>query len=140
MQDMITQTENTTSVPLLRICPAIIFRRLHRSTKRGDAENPLASGRIINAYGLEMYASTDWDDDGGSGDETADNLQQNSVSLHSSCSKFNHLMILIMATSVVADVLFGAALSHAASSTAMVLLLQQCVIVNWGSLCSPKLN
>jgi hypothetical protein len=89
--------------------------------KRGDAENPLASGRIINAYGLEVYASTDWDDDGGSGDETATIFNKNSVYFAQqlaprvqSSYDIDHL-----ATSVVADVLFGAVLSHAASSTAM---------------------
>ena len=89
--------------------------------KRGDSENPLASGRIINAYGLEVYASTDWDDDGGSGDETATIFNKNSVYFAQqlaprvqSSYDIDHL-----ATSVVADVLFGAALSHAASSTAM---------------------
>ena len=89
--------------------------------KRGDAENPLASGRIINAYGLEVYASTDWDDDGGSGDETATIFNRNSIYFAQqlaprvqSAYDIDHL-----ATSVVADVLFGAALSHAASSTAM---------------------
>jgi len=89
--------------------------------KRGDEENPLASGRIINAYGLEVYASTDWDDDGGSGDETATIFNKNSVYFAQqlaprvqSSYDIDHL-----ATSVVADVLFGAALSHAASSTAM---------------------
>ena len=89
--------------------------------KRGDAENPLASGRIINAYGLEVYASTDWDDDGGSGDETATIFNRNSIYFAQqlaprvqSSYDIDHL-----ATSVVADVLFGAALSHAADSTAM---------------------
>ena len=89
--------------------------------KRGDAENPLASGRIINAYGLEVYPSTDWDDDGGSGDETATIFNRNSVYFAQqlaprvqSSYDIDHL-----ATSVVADVLFGAALSHAANSTAM---------------------
>ena len=89
--------------------------------KRRDAENPLASGRIINAYGLEVYASTDWDDDGGSGDETATIFNKNSVYFAQqlaprvqSSYDIDHL-----ATSVVADVLFGAALSHAASSTSM---------------------
>lgn len=89
--------------------------------KRGDGENPLASGRIINAYGLEVYPSTDWDDDGGSGDETATIFNKNSVYFAQqlaprvqSSYDIDHL-----ATSVVADVLFGAALSHAASSTAM---------------------
>ena len=89
--------------------------------KRGDAENPLASGRIINAYGLEVYPSTDWDDDGGSGDETATIFNKNSVYFAQqlaprvqSSYDIDHL-----ATSVVADVLFGAVLSHAANSTSL---------------------
>ena len=89
--------------------------------KRGDDENPLASGRIINAYGLEVYPSVDWDDDGTTGDETATIFNKNSVYYAQqlaprvqSSYDIDHL-----ATSVVADVLFGAALSHAASSTAM---------------------
>ena len=89
--------------------------------KRGDDENPLASGRIINAYGLEVYPSVDWDDDGTAGDETATIFNKNSVYFAQqlaprvqSSYDIDHL-----ATSVVADVLFGAALSHAASSTAM---------------------
>ena len=89
--------------------------------KRGDAENPLASGRIINAYGLEVYASTDWDDDGGSGDETATIFNKNSVYFAQQLAPRvqSSYDIAHLATSVVADVLFGAALSHAASSTSM---------------------
>tara|TARA_R100000900_G_C3341937_1_gene165351 strand:- start:678 stop:1499 length:822 start_codon:yes stop_codon:yes gene_type:complete len=89
--------------------------------KRGDAENPNVSGRIINAYGLEVYPSTDWDDDGGSGDETATIFNRNSVYYAQqiaprvqSSYDLDHL-----STSVVADVLFGAALSHAANSTSL---------------------
>ena len=89
--------------------------------KRGDAENPLASGRIINAYGLEVYPSVDFDDDGGSGDETAAIFNRNSIYYAQqlaprvqSSYDIDHL-----ATSVVADVLFGAALSHAANSTSL---------------------
>ena len=88
---------------------------------RGDAENPNVSGRIINAYGLEVYPSVDFDDDGGTGDETAAIFNRNSIYFAQqvaprvqSSYDIDHL-----ATSVVADVLFGAALSHAASSTAM---------------------
>jgi len=89
--------------------------------KRGDAENPNVSGRIINAYGLEVYPSTDWDDDGGSADETATIFNRQSVYFAQqvaprvqSSYDIDHL-----ATSVVADVLFGAALSHAANSTSL---------------------
>lgn len=89
--------------------------------KRGDNENPLSSGRIINAYGLNVYPSVDWDDDGGTGDETSTIFNRNSVYYAQqfaprvqSAYDIDHL-----ATSIVADVLFGAALSHAASSTAL---------------------
>jgi len=89
--------------------------------KRGDAENPNVGGSIIQAYGLNVFPSTDWDDDGGTGDETASIFNSGSVYFAQqvaprvqSSYDIDHL-----ATSVVADVLFGAALSHAASSTAM---------------------
>ena len=89
--------------------------------KRGDVANPLASGNIINIYGMPVYASVDWDDDGGTGDETATIFNRNSVYFAQqlaprvqSAYDIDHL-----ATSVVADVLFGAALSHATSSTSL---------------------
>tara|TARA_R110002012_G_scaffold311368_1_gene520838 strand:- start:228 stop:1100 length:873 start_codon:yes stop_codon:yes gene_type:complete len=89
--------------------------------KRGDAENPNVGGRIMQAYGLNVFPSTDWDDDGGTGDETATIFNSGSVYFAQqvaprvqSSYDIDHL-----ATSVVADVLFGAALSHAANSTAM---------------------
>ena len=89
--------------------------------KRGDEQNPLATGRIISAYGLPLYASTDWDEGGTSSSETASIFSRDSVYFAQqiaprvqSAYDIDHL-----ATSVVADVLFGAALSHAASSTAM---------------------
>ena len=89
--------------------------------KRGDAENPNVGGSIIQAYGLNVFPSTDWDDDGGTGDETASIFNSGAVYFAQqvaprvqSSYDIDHL-----ATSVVADVLFGAALSHAASSTAM---------------------
>jgi len=89
--------------------------------KRGDGENPNVGGSIIQAYGLNVYPSTDWDDDGGTGDETASIFNSSSVYFAQqvaprvqSSYDIDHL-----ATSVVADVLFGAALSHAANSTAM---------------------
>ena len=88
---------------------------------RGDAANPLASGQIISIYGMPVYASTDWDDDGGTGDETGTIFNRNSVYFAQqiaprvqSAYDIDHL-----ATSVVADVLFGAALSHATSSTSL---------------------
>ena len=92
--------------------------------KRGDAENPNVAGRIMQAYGLSVYASTDWDDDGGTGDETATIFNKEAVYFAQQISPrvqssydIDHL-----STSVVADVLFGAALSHAVGSTAMAVV------------------
>ena len=89
--------------------------------KRGDDVNPLVNGMVMQAYGMSCYPSTDWDDDGGSGDETATIFNRNSVYFAQqvaprvqSSYDIDHL-----ATSVVADVLFGAALSHAANSTSL---------------------
>jgi len=83
--------------------------------KRGDQENPNVSGKIIQAYGMSLFPSVDWDDDGGTGDETATIFKKESVYFAQqiaprvqSAYDIDHL-----ATSVVADVLFGAALSHA---------------------------
>jgi len=88
---------------------------------RGDAANPIASGQIMNIYGMPVYASTDWDDDGGTGDETGTIFNRNGIYFAQqiaprvqSAYDIDHL-----ATSVVADVLFGAVLSHAAASTAL---------------------
>jgi hypothetical protein len=83
--------------------------------KRGDAENPLATGRIISAYGMPLYASTDWSEGGNASVETASIFRRESVYFAQQIAPrvqseydLDHL-----ATSVVADVLFGAALSHA---------------------------
>jgi len=88
---------------------------------RGDAANPIASGQIMNIYGMPVYASVDWDDDGGTGDETGTIFNRNGIYFAQqiaprvqSAYDIDHL-----ATSVVADVLFGAALSHATSSTSL---------------------
>jgi len=88
---------------------------------RGDSANPIASGNIMNIYGMPVYASTDWDDDGGTGDETGTIFNRNGIYFAQqiaprvqSAYDIDHL-----ATSVVADVLFGAALSHATSSTSL---------------------
>jgi len=88
---------------------------------RCDSANPIASGNIMNIYGMPVYASTDWDDDGGTGDETGTIFNRNGIYFAQqiaprvqSAYDIDHL-----ATSVVADVLFGAALSHATSSTSL---------------------
>jgi len=89
--------------------------------KRGDGANPLVKGQVVMAYGMPVFASTDWDDDGGTGDESASIFKREAIYFAQQISPrvqsaydIDHL-----ATSVVADVLFGAALSHAASGTAL---------------------
>tara|TARA_S200002703_G_scaffold106764_1_gene92751 strand:- start:60 stop:806 length:747 start_codon:yes stop_codon:yes gene_type:complete len=88
---------------------------------RGDAENPNATGKIISAYGMELYPSTDWAEGGTASTEAASIFRRESVYFAQqvaprvqSSYDIDHL-----ATSVVADVLFGAALSHAVSSTSL---------------------
>jgi hypothetical protein len=89
--------------------------------KRGDGVGPNVTGNIMNIYGMPVFASTDWDDDGGTGDETGTVFNRNGIYFAQqvaprvqSSYDIDHL-----ATSVVADILFGAVLSHAASSTAL---------------------
>ena len=91
------------------------------SSRRGDEQNPNVSGSVGMIYGMPTYISTDWDDDGGTGDETATVFKKESVYMAmqlqprvQSAYDIDHL-----ATSVVADVLFGASLSHSASSTSL---------------------
>ena len=87
--------------------------------KRGDEQNPLATGRIISAYGLPLYASTDWDEGGTSSSETASIFSRDSVYFAQQIAPRVQSAYGIdhMATSVVADVLFGAVLAQAADST-----------------------
>tara|TARA_R100000329_G_scaffold141737_1_gene124730 strand:+ start:562 stop:1428 length:867 start_codon:yes stop_codon:yes gene_type:complete len=89
--------------------------------KRGDGTGPNVTGNIMNIYGMPVFASTDWDDDGGTGDETGSIFNRNGVYFAQqiaprvqSSYDIDHL-----STSVVADVLFGAVLSHAADSTSL---------------------
>jgi len=91
------------------------------ANKRGDSVNPLVKGQVVMAYGMPIFASTDWDDDGGTNDETASIFKKESVYFAQQISPRvqSNYDIDYLATSVVADVLFGAALSHAASSTAL---------------------
>jgi hypothetical protein len=98
------------------------------ANKRGDGVGAVASGKIVSAYGMDLIPSVDWDDDGGTGDETATMFKRDSIYFAQqvaprvqSSYDIDHL-----ATSVVADVLFGAVLSHAANSTA-------CGIVNFAN-------
>ncbi len=91
------------------------------SSRRGDEQNPNVSGSVGMIYGMPTFISTDWDDDGGTGDETASIFKKESVYMAmqiaprvQSAYDIDHL-----ATSVVADILFGASLSHSASSTSL---------------------
>ena len=91
------------------------------SSRRGDEQNPNVSGGVGMIYGMPTFISTDWDDDGGSGDETASIFKKEAVYMAmqiaprvQSAYDIDHL-----ATSVVADILFGASLSHSASSASL---------------------
>ena len=88
------------------------------SSRRGDEQNPNVSGGVGMIYGMPTYISTD---DGGTGDETATVFKKESVYMAmqiaprvQSAYDIDHL-----STSVVADILFGASLSHGASSTSL---------------------
>ena len=96
--------------------------------KRGDAENPNVGGMIMQAYGLNVYPSVDWDDDGGTGDESASIFKREAVYYAQQIAPRvqSNYDLDYLATSVVADTLFGACLSHGASSTA-------CAIVNFNN-------
>ena len=94
--------------------------------KRGDAVNPISGGNLMQIYGMPVYASTDWSEGTGTGEEIATVFNRNSVYFAQQIAPRvqSSYDLDYLATSVVADVLFGAALSHAASSAA-------CPIVNW---------
>ena len=91
------------------------------SSKRGDSANPNVSGKVIQAYGMDIIPSVDWDDDGGTGDESATIFNRKSVYFAQQIAPRVQSQYDIdhLATSVVADVLFGAALSHAAGSASL---------------------
>ena len=80
--------------------------------KRGDTINPIASGSVIEIYGMPVYPSTDWSEGGVniSGSvfkrESVYYAEQFGVRSQSAYD-IDHL-----ATSVVVDMLFGATLSH----------------------------
>jgi len=88
--------------------------------KRGD-EAGQVSGKVGSVYGMPVHVSTDWDDDGGTGDETASVFNRESVyfAMQIAPRVQSSYDIDYLSTSVVADVLFGTALSKAASSTSL---------------------
>ena len=61
------------------------------SSRRGDEQNPNVSGGVGMIYGMPTFISTDWDDDGGSGDETASIFKKKQCTwlcrLHLGCSR-----------------------------------------------------
>ncbi len=81
---------------------------------------PNISGNLGIIYGMPVYNSVDWDDDGGTGDETATIFTRDSVLFGmnmqprvQSAYDIDHL-----ATSVVVDTSFGASLSQPAGDAA----------------------
>ena len=88
--------------------------------KRGD-EAGQVKGKVGDVYGMPVIVSTDWDDDGGTGDETASIFKKEAVyfAMQIAPRVQSAYDIDYLATSVVADVLFGTALSHSASSSSL---------------------
>jgi len=87
--------------------------------KRGDVAGQVR-GKLGEVYGMPVFASTDWDDGGTTGDETASIFTRDSVQFAmqieprvQSAYDIDHL-----ATRVVADVLFGAVLTQGAADAA----------------------
>jgi len=93
--------------------------------KRGD-EAGQVKGKVGDVYGMPVIVSNDWDDDGGTGDETASIFKREAVyfAMQMQPRVQSSYDIDYLATSVVADVLFGSTLSHGASSTS-------CGVVNF---------
>ena len=81
---------------------------------------PNITGQLGMIYGMPVFTSTDWDDDGGTGDETASIFTKDSVlfAMQMEPRVQSEYDIDHLATSVVADVLFGASLTQAAGTAA----------------------
>ena len=99
-----------------------------RGPESGGGAGPNITGQLGIIYGMPVFASVDWDDDGGTGDETMSIFTKDSVLFAmnleprvQSAYDIDHL-----ATSVVADTLFGASLHQGASDTA-------CQVVNFNN-------
>ena len=91
-----------------------------RGPEANGGAGPNVTGQLGAIYGMPVYTSVDWDDDGGTGDETASIFTKESVMFAmqmeprvQSVYDIDHL-----ATSVVADVLFGASLTQAVGTAA----------------------
>ena len=79
-----------------------------------------ATGSQGSIMGMDAFASVDWDDDGGTGDETASIFTKDSVvfAMQIAPRVQSFYDIDHLATSVVVDVLFGASLVQAAADAA----------------------
>jgi hypothetical protein len=100
----------------------------HDASRRGDGTNPNVSGSLGNIYGIPTFVSTDFDDDGDTGDETAAIFKKESVYFAAQLQPRvqSAYDIDYLSTSVVVDCLFGACLSHAADSAS-------CGVVNFAN-------
>ena len=91
-----------------------------RGPEANGGAGPNVTGQLGAIYGMPVYTSVDWDDDGGTGDESASIFTKESVMFAmqmeprvQSVYDIDHL-----STSVVADVLFGASLTQAVGTAA----------------------
>lgn len=99
--------------------------------KRGPeagGEGPNITGMIKKIYGMEVYASTDWDDDGDAGDETGTIFTRDSILYAEQFplrvqQSYN---LEYLATELVVDQLVGVALHQSASAA-------DCQIVNFNN-------
>ena len=100
---------------------ALSLQDFYDASRRGDGVGPVASGAVGMVYGIPTFVSTDWDDDGGTGDETASIFKRESVYMAMQLAPRvqSAYDIDYLSTSVVVDVLFGACLSHAVASTSL---------------------
>jgi hypothetical protein len=100
---------------------ALSLQDFYDASRRGDGVGPVASGAVGMVYGIPTFVSTDWDDDGGTGDETASIFKRESVYMAMQLAPRvqSAYDIDYLSTSVVVDVLFGACLSHAVGSTSL---------------------
>ena len=100
---------------------ALSLQDFYDASRRGDGVGPVASGAVGMVYGIPTFVSTDWDDDGGTGDETASIFKRESVYMAMQLAPRvqSAYDIDYLSTSVVVDVLFGANLSHAVASTSL---------------------
>ena len=91
-----------------------------RGPEAGGGAGPNITGQLGSIYGMPVYTSTDWDDDGGTGDETASIFSKDSVlfAMQMEPRVQSVYDIDYLSTSVVADVLFGASLTQAVGTAA----------------------